>query len=148
MTEPPTIDAEVAAQLTAEDVELGESAARGHTRIRAHAARLFNDGLAAARNGHPAAARDYFAACVGWYPHDREARSALALACLETGDREAARAHWQLVLAQRPSDRTAQRGLALLDAAASPAPVPPRREPAEAQAEAPERPEPETVTDP
>ena len=95
--------------------ELGEAAARGHVRIRAHAARLFNDGLAAARNGLPTVARDHFAACVYWYPHDLEARSALALACLESGDRDTAREHWRQVLDQRPSDTKALRGLALLD---------------------------------
>jgi len=113
------------------DAELPESSARGRARIRAHAARLFNNGLAAARDGRPAAARDHFAACVLWYPHDLEARSALALACLESGDRAAAGEHWRQVLDQRPNDRTARRGLALLevpepaaDPTGTPAPAP------------------------
>jgi len=102
------------------EAELAESAARGHVRIRAHAARLFNDGLAAARAGQPVRARDHFAACVYWYPHDLEARSALALACLESGDADAAHDHWRKVLDQRPNDSRALRGLLL----ATPAPPP------------------------
>ncbi|MFL6114247.1 MAG: hypothetical protein ACJ786_23240, partial [Catenulispora sp.] len=91
--------------------------ARGQARIKAHAARLFNEGLAAALEGRPAAARDRFAAFVYWYPHDLEARSALALACWESGDREEARGHWERVLSQRPGYETARRGMALLSAA-------------------------------
>jgi len=105
------------------EIELDESAVPGRARIRAHAATLFNDGLAAARNRRPRDARDLFAACVLWYPNDLEARSAFALACWETGDHEAARGHWESVLEQRPSDGRARRGLALLEAAAG-VPVP------------------------
>ena len=103
--------------------EFGEAAARGHVRIRAHAARLFNDGLAAARDGRPNIARDHFAACVYWYPHDLEARTALALACFESGDFETARAHWNHVLELRPNDTKAERGLRLLLEEAGEAPV-------------------------
>jgi AcrR family transcriptional regulator len=104
----------------AQDVELSQFAVRGRLRIRAHAARLFNDGLAAARNGRPDLARDFFAACVFWYPHDHEARSALALACLESGDRDTAREHWQQVLDRHPADQKARRGLDSLAAPAGP----------------------------
>lgn len=93
------------------DTELSRFAVRGRLRMRAHAARLFNDGLAAARNGRPDLARDFFSACVFWYPHDADARSALALACLESGDRDTAREHWQQVLDQHPGDQKARRGL-------------------------------------
>ena len=104
----------------ARETERDESAVPGRARIRAHAATLFNDGLAAARDRRPREARDLFAACVLWYPNDLEARSALALACWETGDHEAARRHWESALEQRPSDRRARRGLALVAAAGVP----------------------------
>lgn len=105
----------------AQEAELAEFAVRGRLRMRAHAASLFNDGLAAARGGRPDLARDFFAACVYWYPHDREARSALALACLESGDGESARAHWLEVLDQHPADPIARRGLESLAAQTEPA---------------------------
>lgn len=89
-------------------------ATRGRLRIRAHATRLFNDGLAAARNARPDLARDCFAAFVFWYPHDADARSALALACLESGDPDTAREHWKQVLDQHPNDQKALRGLHML----------------------------------
>jgi hypothetical protein len=81
-------------------------------RLRVHAARLFNEGLAAARGGEPAAARDRFAAVVHWHPHDIEARNALALAAYEAGDVPEAARQWQTVLAQSPRDAMARRGLA------------------------------------
>jgi hypothetical protein len=84
-------------------------------RTRAHAAKLFNDGLEAARAGCPARARDCFAAVVQWYPHDLEAMGAMALACLESDDAEQARAHWEYVLARRPRDARALRGMEMLD---------------------------------
>ncbi|WP_353944152.1 tetratricopeptide repeat protein [Streptomyces sp. HUAS MG91] len=90
---------------------------RAYVRLGAHTARLFNDGLAAARDGDFAAARDRFAAIVHWCPHDAEARSALGLACYELGDTAEARRQWQQTAARRPQDRTARAGLALLDTA-------------------------------
>jgi FimV-like protein len=108
MTEPPPT--------TTAEPAFPHVAIRGRQRIRAHAARLFNDGLAAARNGRPDLARDFFAAFVFWYPHDHDARSALALACLESGDQDTAREHWQQVLEQHPHDQKARRGLDALAA--------------------------------
>ena len=110
MTEtlPTTVDSE---PIDAQELAPPYYAIRGRLRIRAHAARLFNDGLAAARNGRPDLARDFFAAFVLWYRHDPDARSALALACLESGDRDTAREHWQQVLDQHPNDQKALRGL-------------------------------------
>ncbi len=89
--------------------------ARRLERISAHAARLFNDGLAAAGQGRFAAARDCFAAVVLWHPHDLEARSAYAFGCLSLGDDEEARRQWELVLSRRPRDERALRGLAMLE---------------------------------
>lgn len=94
---------------------------RAYARLRAHPARLFNEGLAAAGEGRIATARDRFAAIVHWCPHDAEARSALALACLLLSEPDEARRHWRLVLERRPADETALRGLAGLDAAQKPA---------------------------
>jgi Flp pilus assembly protein TadD len=85
-----------------------------HQRIRAHAARLFNEGLAAGQAGQAVAARDLFAAIVYWYPYDLEARNALALACLESGDDQTARGHWAYILSRRPDDTKALRGMILL----------------------------------
>ena len=120
MTEtlPTTVDSEPTdAQETSalatgtQELALPYYAIRGQLRIRAHATRLFNDGLAAARNGRPDLARDFFAAFVFWYPHDADARSALALACLESGDLDTAQEHWRQVLDQHPNDQKALRGL-------------------------------------
>jgi Flp pilus assembly protein TadD len=94
---------------------------RGAERISAHAARLFNEGLAAAAAGRLAVARDCFAAVVLWHPYDLEARSAYAFSCLSLGDGEQARRQWDLVLARRPTDERALRGLAML---AEPQPEP------------------------
>ncbi|MFI6344676.1 hypothetical protein [Streptomyces sp. NPDC050560] len=99
---------------------------RAYARLRSHPARLFNEGLAAAREGRIGAARDRFAAIVHWCPHDTEARSALALACLLQSDPGEARHHWNLVLERRPSDAAALRGLAMLTRGPDPAPVPAR----------------------
>jgi len=113
----PTDDQEASAQETGalatgtQELALPYYAIRGRLRIRAHATRLFNDGLAAARNGRPDLARDFFAAFVFWYPHDADARSALALACLESGDLDTAREHWKQVLDHHPDDQKALRGL-------------------------------------
>ncbi|MZD05944.1 tetratricopeptide repeat protein [Streptomyces sp. SID5785] len=93
---------------------------RAYARLGAHPARLFNEGLAAARRGAFAAARDRFAAVVLWCPHDAEARSALGLACYELGDADEARRQWEQAVARRPQDRTARDGLALLAAATDP----------------------------
>lgn len=82
-----------------------------YARVSAYPAKLFNRGLAAASEGRLAEARDLFAALVHWCPLDLEARSALALACLDLGDSEAARRHWELVLSRRPGDTMAAEGL-------------------------------------
>jgi Flp pilus assembly protein TadD len=79
--------------------------------LSGHAARLFNDGLAAARENRLPAARDLFAAVVYWCPLDVEARNALALALLMLGDDAGARGQWTQVLALRPGDPLAARGL-------------------------------------
>ncbi|GAA1557070.1 hypothetical protein GCM10009678_45100 [Actinomadura kijaniata] len=88
---------------------------RGHVRVTAHAARLFNEGLAAAREGRDAMARDRFAAVVAWFPADVEARNALALAALRLGDRREARRQWEAVRERRRGDGLAGRVLSLLD---------------------------------
>lgn len=86
----------------------------GYVRMLRHPAALFNRGLQAARGGDSAAARELFAAVVLWYPHDNEARNAHALACLDCGDRQAARRGWEQVLRRAPRDPLATRGLAAL----------------------------------
>ncbi|MEV7426075.1 MULTISPECIES: tetratricopeptide repeat protein [unclassified Streptomyces] len=83
----------------------------GYARLHAHPAYLFNRGLAAAREGRIAAARDCFAAVVHWCPGDTEARNALALAGLRLGDSDEARRQWTEVLERRPDDPKATRGL-------------------------------------
>ncbi|MFE7839423.1 tetratricopeptide repeat protein [Streptomyces sp. NPDC057474] len=88
----------------------------GYARLHVHPAHLFNRGLAAAREGSLAAARDCFAAVVHWCPGDTEARNALALAGLGLGDHDEARRQWTEVLARRPGDPKATRGLARLAA--------------------------------
>ncbi|MFI6516486.1 hypothetical protein ACIBF1_13085 [Spirillospora sp. NPDC050679] len=90
---------------------------RAYGRLTAYAAHLFNRGLAAAREGRTAEARDLFAAVVHWCPADVEARNALALAGLRLGDADGARRQWELVLARRPGDPLAEKGLSLLAAA-------------------------------
>ncbi|WP_216591155.1 tetratricopeptide repeat protein [Streptomyces brasiliscabiei] len=86
----------------------------GYARLHTRPALLFNRGLAAAREGRLAAARDCFAAVVHWCPADTEARNALALAGLALGDTAEARHQWTRVLALRPDDPKATRGLAHL----------------------------------
>lgn len=93
---------------------------RNHTRLSAHAAHLFNQGLVAARTGELSQARELFAAVVHWMPKDRKARNALALASFELGDEERARHHWNQVLAQRPTDSFATTGLNRLNRADPP----------------------------
>lgn len=68
--------------------------------------------MAAAAAGELAGARELFAAVVHWCPLDAEARNALAMACHQLGDAEAARAHWAAVLARSPRDPMATAGLA------------------------------------
>jgi len=92
--------------------------------LAGHHTRLFNQGLGAARAGKLLQARDFFSAVVHWCPHDLEARNALALAALQAGDREAARAHWTTVAQQSPSNVLAARGLAYLDRPVPAAPAP------------------------
>ncbi|MEV2217804.1 hypothetical protein AB0H86_41340 [Streptomyces sp. NPDC050997] len=89
---------------------------QAYVRLSAHAARLFNEGLAAARGHDYTAARDRFAAIVHWYPSDTEAHNALALACYHLDARTEAQHHWRLTLTRRPDDETARRGLACLAA--------------------------------
>lgn len=86
----------------------------GYARLHLHPAYLFNQGLAAAREGRLAAARDCFAAVVHWCPGDIEARNALALAGLRLGDRSEAHRQWTKVLDRRPGDPKAAWGLAQL----------------------------------
>ncbi|MYW68225.1 hypothetical protein GTY65_29725 [Streptomyces sp. SID8379] len=102
-------------EATAESCRQCGTPLRAFVRLGTHTARLFNEGLAAARGGDFAAARDRFAAIVLWCPHDAEARSALGLACHELGDTAEARRQWQQAVARRPQDRTARAGLALLE---------------------------------
>jgi thioredoxin-like negative regulator of GroEL len=83
--------------------------------------RLFNQALAAAREGRLAVARDLLAAVVHWCPHDVEARNALALACFRLGDREAAARHWEVVRRRLPQDALAASSLAAVAKAAAPA---------------------------
>jgi Flp pilus assembly protein TadD len=86
----------------------------GYARLRAYPAQLFNQGLAAARDRRLPAARDCFAAVVHWCPGDIGARNALALACLQLGDRDEARRQWEEVLTRRPADPQATDALSLL----------------------------------
>jgi tetratricopeptide (TPR) repeat protein len=79
-------------------------------------ARLFNLGLAKARNGALEQARDLFAAVVYWCPKDLEARNALAMACLALHDLVEAAGQWKIVLAQSPTDPLALRGLREIEA--------------------------------
>ncbi|MFF1677250.1 tetratricopeptide repeat protein [Streptomyces sp. NPDC058256] len=92
----------------------------GYARLHTYPAYLFNQGLAAAREGRLAAARDCFAAVVHWCPGDTEARNALALAGLRLGDRSEAHRQWTEVLDRRPGDPKATWGLAQLAEPAEP----------------------------
>jgi Flp pilus assembly protein TadD len=86
---------------------------RGYALLTAHADRLFNDGLAAARSNRLRVARDRFSAVVHWCPLDVEARNALALTHFQLGERAEAKRHWAQVLELRPGDPRASRGLEL-----------------------------------
>jgi Flp pilus assembly protein TadD len=88
---------------------------QSYARLSAYPAQLFNQGLAAVRANRIGEARDLFAAVVHWCPLDWEARNALALASFTLRDTEAARHHWQAVLAQRANDPFATHGLTQLD---------------------------------
>lgn len=85
---------------------------RAYGLLQAQSARLFNEGLSLARAGRLAEARERFAAVLCWSPQDQGARCALALACLESGDREVARSHWSEVPATSKAHEMARRGLA------------------------------------
>jgi Flp pilus assembly protein TadD len=89
-----------------------------HARLAAYPAYLFNRGLAEARAGRLARARDLFAAVVHWCPLDVEARNALALANFELGDTEEARHHWNEVVTKQPDNPFATQGLERLKAPA------------------------------
>ncbi|MEU4249766.1 tetratricopeptide repeat protein [Amycolatopsis sp. NPDC026612] len=89
-----------------------------HARLAAYPAYLFNRGLAEARAGRLARARDLFAAVVHWCPLDVEARNALALANFELGDTEEARRHWNEVVTKQPDNPFATQGLERLKAPA------------------------------
>ncbi len=91
---------------------------RSYALLSSYPARLFNQGLAAARHGQTTRARDLFAAVVHWCPVDVEARNALAMACFALGDFAEARHHWEYVLARIPADALAKRGLARLESMA------------------------------
>lgn len=84
---------------------------RNFVRVSAYPARLFNQGLEAARAGRFGEARELFAAVVHWCPRDLEARNALALACFELSDFGAARHHWEYVRSVDPANSLAERGL-------------------------------------
>lgn len=84
---------------------------RGFARLASYPPYLFNQGLAAARDGRLAEAGGYFAAVVHWCPADIEARNALALAELALGHTGEARRHWESVLERRPGDALARSGL-------------------------------------
>ena len=84
---------------------------RGYVKLLNQHHRLFNQGLACARRGEYAQARDAFAAVVAWCPRDIDARNALALACFALHDWQAARAQWQKTLEQAPNDVLAHQGL-------------------------------------
>jgi len=86
-----------------------------YANLSVYPAQLFNRGLAAATSGQVALARDYFSAVVNWCPMDKEARNALAMACLAMGDLEAARNHWQTVIDHAPKDPVATQGLVALE---------------------------------
>jgi TolA-binding protein len=84
---------------------------REYVRLYLHTAHLFNAGLSKARSGQLSEARDLFVAVVYWCPGDREARNALASACLAQEDRMEATKQWREVLQRFPSDPLATQGL-------------------------------------
>lgn len=84
---------------------------RGYVMLLNQHHHLFNQGLAYARRGEYALARDAFAAVVAWCPRDSEARNALALAYCALHDWQAARLQWQTTLEQSPGDALARQGL-------------------------------------
>jgi Flp pilus assembly protein TadD len=88
-----------------------------YARLSVYPARLFNQGLAAARGGQLLRARDLFAAVVCWCPLDMEARNALAMACYALGDKTEALIHWRTVLARLPEDAIARQGVAAIESA-------------------------------
>jgi Flp pilus assembly protein TadD len=88
---------------------------QGYTRLLFYPAKLFNEGLVAARNGRLRQARDLFAGVVQWCPKDIEARNALAMACFALKDWSEARRQWEAVQAQSLNDPIAQLGLASLE---------------------------------
>ena len=87
---------------------------RSYARLLAQASRLFNLGLAEARQGRLRGARDLFAAVVHWCPHDLEARGALGLASLQLGDATAARSQFESMIARSPDSVVARKGLEAL----------------------------------
>lgn len=88
----------------------------GLSRLTLYPSKLFNMGLAAAKENNMARARDLFASVVYWCPLDTQARDALAMACYASGDMAEARHHWEAVLWQSPSDAIAAQGLSLITA--------------------------------
>ena len=87
---------------------------REYFRLSAYPAQLFNQGLAAARAGRFAQARDLFAAVISWCPTDVTARNAFAAACLELHDLDEARRQWETVVASSPADPLATKGLTII----------------------------------
>jgi tetratricopeptide (TPR) repeat protein len=77
--------------------------------------KLFNMGLAAAKENRMSEARDLFASVVYWCPKDIEARNALAMTCYTLGDLVAARSHWEKVLKQSSSDSIALQGISSIE---------------------------------
>ena len=89
---------------------------RGYARLTVYAARLFNEGLRAARCADITRARELFAAVVFWCPMDVQARHALAMASLAQDDLDGAEGHWTVLKKRSPSDDLATRGLAAVQA--------------------------------
>lgn len=88
----------------------------GLSRLTIYPSKLFNMGLAAAKENNMARARDLFASVVYWCPLDIQARNALAMACYASGDMVEARLQWEAVLRQSPSDAIASQGLSFISA--------------------------------
>jgi hypothetical protein len=128
----PVISCRVENDAQAEQCARCGASLHGYARLSAHPARLFNEGLAAARNKEYARARDLFAAVIYWCPIDLEARNAFAMTCYALDDRSEALAQWKAVLARAPTDAIATSGVAAIasrvaaeEAASEPKPIKP-----------------------
>ncbi len=107
----------------AEVCERCQTPLQAYVQLLVHPARLFNKGLAMARENQYAQARDLFAAIVHWCPMDMEARNALAMACFVLNDLDQAHFHWERILAQSPADTLAKQGLAAIQQKTSLPPI-------------------------